>query len=961
MLTGQVFISHTSDMAQFPEGRSFVQAALDAVSRAGMAPVDMRYFAARDGRPAGYCRARVRECEIYVAVIGFRYGSMVPGEAVSYTELEFDEARAAGLPRLAFLLDGTADLQGVLADPDRGAVEGFRQRLRDAGVVRGFASDAGLELEVFHALTEVAGGARPAAAGLAAASGRGVRYSLPQDTAAFTGRAGELDLITTAVTDAVGPGGVVAIRAIGGMPGVGKTALAVHAAHGLRRRFPDRQLFIDLHAHTPGQDPAAPEAALAGLLGAVGVDARYLPEDLAGRSGLWRDKMAGQRALLVLDNAASSTQVAPLLPGGEGCLVLVTSRRHLGDLPGAVVPVQVDALPPDQAQEMFLRLARRADTGPAAAVQELARLAGYLPLAISLLARVYARHPSWTLADLTAETGVSLLTLAAEQNSVAASFEVSYRYLAPAQQQFFRRMGLHPGTTIDAYAAAALAGIPLQEARGLLDALHGEGLLTEVGYRRYGMHDLIRRYAQNRATADPAADRDQALERLLDYYQHTAAITEALLARQSRTRPAPAAPAAPPIALPDLPDRERALAWARAERANLLACLNHVTRVGQHARVAAITAAIAAILRQDGPWADTITRHATAVQAARHLGDRLSEADALTNLGVVQYLSGDSPGAAEALEAALGTYRDIGNRLGQANALSNLGAVRQGTGDYRGAAETQQAALGIYRDLGDRLGQGNAIHYLGVVRRQTGDYPGAAEAQEAALGTYRERGDRLGEGNAFNELGAVRRLTGDYPGAAEAQEAALGTYRDIGNRLGEGNAFNELGAVRQLTGDYRGAAEALEAALGIYRDIGDRLGQANALTYLGAVRRLTGDYPGAAEALEAALAIFRGHGGRGGEAEALNELGILHRVRGDLDRAGACHRQALDLAREIDSSWDEACALAGLGRCALASGRTADAAASLRQALEIFQRTGAAEAPGVAAELDALAGTGPTE
>src|SRR6266542_817284 len=167
MKTGQVFVSHTSDMARFPEGRSFVQAVLDAVGRAGMISVDMRYFAARNARPADYCRARLRECEIYVAVVGFRYGSLVPGEAVSYTELEFDASGATGLHRLVFLLDEAASLPISLADADRSAVEGFRQRLRDAGlVVRSFTSCDGLELEVFHALTELARG-RPASAAVA--------------------------------------------------------------------------------------------------------------------------------------------------------------------------------------------------------------------------------------------------------------------------------------------------------------------------------------------------------------------------------------------------------------------------------------------------------------------------------------------------------------------------------------------------------------------------------------------------------------------------------------------------------------------------------------------------------------------------------------------------------------------------------------------------------------------------
>jgi tetratricopeptide (TPR) repeat protein len=996
MQTGQVFVSHTSDMAHFPERRSFVQAGLDAVNRAGMAPVDMRYFAAREGKPADYCRQRVRECEIYVAVIGFRYGMMVPGEAVSYTELEFDEASNAGLPRLVFLLDDSADLPAALADADCGAVEEFRQRLLEAGlVVRAFTSAAGLELDVFQALTEVTSDALP---GGTARPALEVRYSLPPDTAAFTGRDGELGLITAAVDDSAGSGAVVAIHAT---PGAGKTAVAVHVAHLLRRRFPDRQLFIDLHGHTPGQDPVAPKAALAGLLTAAGVDARYLPRDLEGRASLWRDRMAGQQALLVLDNAASSDQVAPLLPGNEACLVLITSRRHLGDLPGPVLPVLLEALPPGKAQEMFLQLAPRAATAPEAAVPELARLAGYLPLAVSLLARVYAKHPSWTLADLTRETKASLLTLAAEKDSIAAAFDVSYRYLVPSQQRFFRCLGLHPGTTIDAYAAAALAGIPVQEAHGHLDALHSEGLLTEVSYRRYGMHDLIRRYAGDRAATDPAADRDEGLERLLDYYQHTAAITESLLARQARTRPGPAILSSPPAAVPDLTGRTQALSWARTERASLLGCLDHATRTGQHARVAAITAAIAALLRQDGPWIDAITRHATAVQAARHLGDRLSEANALSDLGVVRQLTGDYPGAAEALEAALRICRDLGDQPGQANALNHLGLVRYLTGDlpgaaraleaalgicldlgdqpgqayaldhlggvrgqagdYPSAAEALQAALGIYRDIGDQLGEANALDHLGAVRRLTADYPSAAGALQAALGIYRDIGDRRGQANALTDLGSVLRMTGDYPGAAEAVESALSICRDIGDRLGQANALTDLGSVRYQTGDYPGAAEALEAALGIYRDIGEPIGQASALTYLGVARRLAGDYPGAAEALEAALGICHDLGDRGGEAEVLNEVGTLHRARDDLDQAGACHLQALELAREIGSSWDEAHALAGLGRCARTAGRIADAEAGLGQAWEIFQRIGAAEAAGVTAELDALTEAGSIE
>jgi tetratricopeptide (TPR) repeat protein/transcriptional regulator with XRE-family HTH domain len=802
---------------------------------------------------------------------------------------------------------------------------------------------------------EVVAARENALAKAARSSALTVRYCLPPDAAAFTGRDEELDQIAAAVRAAAGAGRVLAIE---GMPGVGKTALAVHAAHLLRHRFPDRQLFIDLHAHTPGREPVSPADALAGLLTAAGVEARYLPEGVQSRTALWRDSMAGQRAVLVLDNAASSGQVAPLLPGGEGCLVLVTSRRHLGDLPGTVVGVSVEILPSDQAEAMFLRLAPRAGAGQAAAVAELLRLAGFLPLAISLLARVYARHPRWTLADLTAETRASMLTLAAENNSVAAAFDVSYRYLAPDQQRFLGRLGLHPGATIDAYAAAALTGTSLSEAGRHLDALHGEALLTEAGYRRYGMHDLIRRYAQDRTVADPAAGRNRALDRLLDFYTHTAAIAESRLARQTSTRPAPDL-ATTPAAVPDLRDSTQALAWLRAERANLLACLDHVTVTGQHARVVALTAGTAALLQRDGPWTDAIARHTTAAEAAQLSGDRLGQANTTCNLGVVWRQTGDYPDATRAQEEALGIYRSLGSRLGQANTLTELGSVWRQTGDYLAAARASGEALDIFRDLGSRLGEANALTDLGALRRQTGDYLAAAQPLEEALDIFRDLGSRLGQANALTEIGGIRRCTGDYLGAAQPLEEALGIYRDLGSRLGQANALNNLGSVRGQLGDYLGAAQPLEEALGIYRDLGSRLGQANALNNLGSVRGQLGDYPGAAQALAEALGICRDLGDRGGEVEVLNEAGTLQRARGDLEQARGYHRQALNLARKISSFWDEAHALAGLGRCALAGGHTADAAVGLRQARQIFQRIGAAEAAGVAAELDTLSKSHP--
>jgi tetratricopeptide (TPR) repeat protein len=638
--------------------------------------------------------------------------------------------------------------------------------------------------------------------------------------------------------------------------------------------------------------------------------------------------------------------------------VLVTSRRHLTALEDTQT-LSLDTLPAGEAAELLVRLAARSGLDPGApAVAEIIRLCGYLPLAIGMLGRQLHHHPAWSAADLAADLATArdrLQLLHAENLSVAAAFDLSYAELTPAQQRLFRRLGLHLGPDIDGYAAAALDGTGLAEARSHLEALYDHYLIGEPARGRYRLHDLIREHARILAgSLDLDGDRDSATGRLLDYYQYTAARADALIARQ--VRPARAfAGSTMPTAVPAFADPEQALAWARAERASLLACLDHVTGAGQHARVIALTAGLAGLLRRDGPWADAVTRHIAAIEATRHLGDRLAQASALTDLGVVRRLAAEYPAAAQALEQALDIYRDLGDRLGQANALSSLGVLWRATGEYSAAAQALEQSLGIYCDLGDRFGQAQALLALGDMRRMTGEYPAAAQALEQTLSIYRDLRDRLGQAQALLALGDMRRATGEYPTAAQALEQALDIYRDIGDRLGQPQALIYLGDMRRATGEYPAAAQALEQALDIYRDLGRRNGQANALTSLGPVWLATGAFPAAAQALEQALGIYRDLGDRGGEVTALNERGMVHLASGERAQAGDCHQQALDLARAIASSWDEAQALAGLGRCALAVGDTMQAGVLLRQALEIFQRIGAAEAPDLAAELEALA------
>jgi len=813
---------------------------------------------------------------------------------------------------------------------------------------------------------ETAARGRPLAAAPQEAEAAALR-SLPRDVVSFTGRGRELEQL---VKSAVTAGGVVGIHAIGGMAGVGKTAFAVHAAHQLAGQFPGGQVFLALHGHTPGQAPADPGDALASLLLAVGVAAARIPPGVAARAALWRDQVAGRRLLLVLDDAVSSEQVRPLLPGSGASLVLVTSRRHLSALDDATA-ISLDTLPPGEAAALLVRLAGRAGLSAGdRGVREITGLCGCLPLAVGMVARQLRHHPAWSAAGRARELASArdrLGLLETENVSVAAAFDLSYAELGEDQRRLFRRLGLHPGADIDGYAAAALGGVSVAAARRGLEGLYDLYLLTEPAQGRYRLHDLIREHARVLAArVDPAPDRDAATARLLDYYQHTAATANQRI--RGRIRPgqavaaggpevrgaAPAVSGAAPDAVPVLADQEKALAWLRAERASLFACLDEAVAAGQLARVIALTASIGGLLQYDGPWTDAVTRHAAAVAAARQVGDRLALANALTELGDARTVTDDYPIAAQAYTQALDIYRELGERFGQARVLAGLGDIWYVTGDYPAAVRDHEQALELYRGLDDQSGQAEILNQLGTVRRLMCDYPASVRAKEQALVMYQDLGDRLGQAKALNGLGSVLQITGDYQGALRVKQEALGIYRELGARRGEAGALSSLGGVLQLAGDYPAAVRAMEQALAIHRDLGIRLGQANSLSRLGGVLRLTGDYPAAALALDEALAIFRDIGERGGTAVALNERGALHRVSGELTLAQDRHQESLDLSREIGSFWDEAHALAGLGRCALAAGQAGQAGTLLRQALEIFGQIGAAEAADLSAELDAL-------
>jgi tetratricopeptide (TPR) repeat protein len=487
----------------------------------------------------------------------------------------------------------------------------------------------------------------------------------------------------------------------------------------------------------------------------------------------------------------------------------------------------------------------------------------------------------------------------AENLSVAAAFGLSYADLTPGQQRLFRWLGLVPGADFDAYAAAALAEIGLDEARRRLDELYDQHLLAEPVPGRYQLHDLLREHARALA-ADDRAESDEAAGRLLDYYLHTAlAAGQHFGARASAYRHP--APGHPPAQTPDLSTLGQATAWLETERANLHAAAEHAADCARFPHAIAITAAMSGFLADHGYWDQSAALHRVALTAARQAGDRLGEADT----------------------------------------LAELGALHGETSDYPAAAASLARALTLFGDAGDLPGQGHTLIQLGVVHMLTGDYPAAAASHQRALALAHSASDRLVEARALANLGLVQQLTGDYPAAAANHQQALALCRDLGDLHGQAYALNSLGFVQQETGDYPAASASHQRALEIFGDLGDLLGQAHALNNLGVVQQETGDYPAAAANHQQALALYADLGNRLGQAEALNHLGELAARNSATGQARERHTQALAIARDLGAAPEEARGLEGLGRTHLQDSNPSEAAAHLTQAFKIYQRIGA--------------------
>ncbi|OKI62904.1 AfsR/SARP family transcriptional regulator [Streptomyces sp. MJM1172] len=680
---------------------------------------------------------------------------------------------------------------------------------------------------------------------------------LPATVPDFTGRTPFVSELGAILSGAEGQ--VMAVSALAGIGGVGKTTLAVHVAHAARPHFPDGQLYVDLQGTEPR--PAEPEAVLGSFLRALGTPDTAIPDSPAERAALYRSALDGRRVLVLLDNARDAAQVRPLLPGTAGCAALVTSRVRMSGLAGAHL-VDLDVMSPEEALQLFTRIVgtERVAAERQAAL-DVVGACGFLPLAIRIAASRLAARRTWTVSVLAAKLADERRRLDELQSgdlAVKATFELGYGQLEPAQQRAFRLLGLADGPDISLAAAAAVLDRPEHDTEDLLEALVDCSLIESAAPGRYRFHDLVRLYARACAERDeqPPSERDTALSRLLDFYLATASRVYALERPGDRT-----VDHLPPTDRAGLvfAGRPAALDWLYGEADCLLACVQQSVGRGQLDRSVGLLMA-AKDLAESGASSRMYENAAVMVRdAARSLGNARAEGRARTTLAQAQITAGRFDAAAteantamelgrlaedpwtsgnapnergiiaiyrkehaageEALSQAREAFRADGNRPGEASALCNLSRIHLAQDRTGSAVELARQGIEIYAELGLELRLANGRYALGLALSQAGRFLEALAEFTQALEIFRDNRQPLWEGVTHFRLAEVHLAAGRATLAASHAEQAI-ALRGIGGVWRRGTVLQVLGKALTVLGQPDRASACWREALAIYEGLG---------------------------------------------------------------------------------------------------------------------------------------------
>jgi tetratricopeptide (TPR) repeat protein len=771
--------------------------------------------------------------------------------------------------------------------------------------------------------------------------------TLPPEMVEFVGRDEELSLLIGSA--GAGP----RIRIIEGMAGVGKTALAVHAARTVADQYPDGTFYLNFQTHDPGLPSLDAAEALHRLLRMLSAPATRIPDATGERAALLRAQLSRRRAIVILDDAAGPEQIQPLLPSSGQSLILITTRRRLSGLAGTH-GLTLDVLPMADAVALFQRVAGRSRASDEDAAAAAVQLCGRLPLAIQLAAGRLAHDYPPRLADLVEELSHTPVPApGAASPQVMSAFDLSYRSLEPEHQQFFRRLGISPCASISQQAAAALGGVTLAESQQALAALLDHHLLARAPGGQFRFHDLIREYAAVRAAReDPRAEQRRAIGRLLDYYLTNADQADRVLHPFRRPMPVPAAHQ--PTASVALVTPNGAAGWLDAEWRNILQAAQYAGRHEWQQKCADLIHVLGGFLEVSANWDEAIVAHTLALQASRDLVDRERVARASLELSEVSQQTGRHEAALPLAEEAAEIYRSLGDRRGEAEALDQIGLAHQRAGRSRESLAYFSEARARYGDTADQHGVATTLSHSGIAAWQLGRYPDAMENLRDALLLYQAVGDRRGEAKTLNNLGRVQLNFGYHRDALDGYQKSLAIFREIGGAQNEAILYHNIGAVYYYKGSYEEGLAGYRRALTIYREIGDLPNEAAVLNDIGALYQIADCHDEALICHDKAKEIAEEVGNLPQQVTALRGIAGVRRGCGQYSEAFDLYHTALKLAREIGDPYEEAKILEGIAETTLSTLRPDAARIVFRQALDIFERLGVPEAESARIRIEAL-------
>ncbi|MGY0059791.1 AfsR/SARP family transcriptional regulator [Streptomyces sp. LZ34] len=622
---------------------------------------------------------------------------------------------------------------------------------------------------------------------------------LPAPPPRFTGRADELDRLARFLDGRAGAEGPMAIAAITGPGGIGKTWLALHWAHHHLRDFPDGQLYVNLRGFDPSAEPVPVAAAIRGLLDALGADPAAIPSDVEGQAGLYRSLVSGRHLLVLLDNARDSDQVRPLLPGSPTCTVLITSRHRLTGLAAThgARALGLDVLSETEARTLLTRhLGDHRVAAEPAAVRTLLNHCGGLPLAVSILSARAAGHPDLPLSALAEEVEEAATRLdALDTGDVAADlravFSSSYRALGADAAETLSLLGLAPGPDISVPAAASLTGLPAPRVREHLRTLQAAHLLQRHTSHRHRMHDLVRLCAAEQAETLPTAHRQSARHRLLDFCLHTACAAAELLDPHRDRIPLPEP--RPGVVPEAFADEEDALKWFTVEHPFLLGAMDLARAFGFDSHVWMLAQALEPFFDYRGHWRDWADTQHTALLAAQRLGELSWQAAAHRGLGAVYTQIKRLDDGHAHFQHALDLYGRSAERLGQAHAYRGLSWVFVEQDRLREALVHNEQALALYRQADHRTGQAKSLNNAGWLHAMLGEYQHTLDYCTEAVELNQKSGNRHAEAGAWDSLGFAHHHLGSYGDAETCYRRALDLVREFGDRCGEVEILSHLG------------------------------------------------------------------------------------------------------------------------------------------------------------------------